>query len=267
MVEDTWHPIGIDTATPNAARMYDYFLGGKDHFPADREAADKILRYAPEVPHVVRENRAFLARAVRHLCEAGVRQFLDIGTGLPTQNAVHEVAQRHRPDARVVYVDNDPVVLTHARALLTGVGEVGVVHGDLREPEAIMNDPAVRAALDFDEPIAVLLLAILHFIPDSDDPAGLVARLCAALPRGSHVVVTHATPQDSKAEDIPKVIGVYNSSTSPVTLRDREQIRTFFGGFELIDPGLVYVSRWRPHAARTLTGPDRSRAYGGVARR
>ncbi|MFG2000068.1 SAM-dependent methyltransferase [Spirillospora sp. NPDC048911] len=267
MTDEDWKPVGIDTTTPNAARMYDFFLGGKDNFPADRAAAEKILEFVPEVHHVVRQNRAFLARAVRHLAENGIRQFIDVGTGLPTQNNVHEVAQAFAPDSRVVYVDNDPVVLAHARALLTGegTGEVAVVEGDLRDPEKIMSDPTVHSMIDFDEPVAVLLLAVLHFIPT--EPADLVRRLCEPLGPGSYLVITHATPQDSRLEDVPKVMDVYNSSTAPVTLRDHDEILPFFDDFDLVDPGLVYVSQWHTDPDRVPSGPDRSRAYGGVARR
>ncbi|MEU5879598.1 SAM-dependent methyltransferase [Spirillospora sp. NPDC047279] len=262
MTDPGWNPVGIDTTTPNAARMYDFFLGGKDNFPADREAAERILKFAPETLHVVRQNRAFLARAMRYLTEAGIRQFVDIGTGLPTQNNVHELA----PGARVVYVDNDPVVLSHARALLTGgTGDVAVVEGDLRDPEAILRHPTIASMINFDEPVALLLLAILHFIPG--DPADLVERLCAPLPSGSHLVVTHATPQDGDRADLPKVMDIYDSSSSPVTLRERDQILPFFKGLDLTGPGLVYVSQWHTDPSRVPSGPDRSRAYAAIARK
>ncbi len=260
MSED-WSPAGIDVTTPNVARMYDYFLGGKDHFAADREAGDKILELVPEVTSVVRENRAFLIRAVRHLAALGVRQFIDIGTGLPTQNAVHEVAG---PGSKVVYVDSDPVVLVHGRALLGGRPDVTVIEGDLRDPAAILRDPDLRELIDLSEPVAVLLLAILHFIPDSDDPAGILGTLRESLAPGSHLVITHATQAGSRRHDVPKVTGVYEQSTAPVTLREYEEILPLFDGFELLDPGLVYVSQWQPENAG-VHDPDRSRAFGGVA--
>jgi hypothetical protein len=213
------------------------------------------------VTSVVRENRAFLARAVQHLASLGIRQFIDIGTGLPTQNAVHEVAG---PGTRVVYVDRDPVVLVHGRALLGGVPDVTVIEGDLRDPAAILRDPELRALIDLDQPVAVLLLAILHFIPDDDDPAGIVAGLRAGLAPGSHLVVTHATQAGSRREDVPKTTGVYEQSTAPVTLREYEEILPLFDGFELLDPGLVYVSQWHPET-RGVHDPDLSRAFGGVA--
>jgi SAM-dependent methyltransferase len=259
-VTDDWTPAGIDVTTPNVARMYDFFLGGKDNFAADRTAAEKILQLVPEVPQVVRENRAFLVRAVRYLRAAGIDQFIDIGTGLPTQNAVHEVAG---PDAKVVYVDSDPVVLAHGRALLGGLSNVEVIQGDLRKPAAIMADPRLRQIIDLDRPVAVLLLAILHFIPDSDDPAGIVGTLREALAPGSHLVLTHATQAGSRREDVPKVTGVYEQSTAPVTLREYDEVRPLFDGFELVKPGLVYVSQWPEPGG--VHDPDVSRAFGGVA--
>jgi hypothetical protein len=187
-------PDGIDTRAPNPARIYDYLLGGKDHYPADRQAAEAVLAVAPQAREGARENRAFLQRAVRYLAEAGVRQFLDIGTGLPTQGNVHQVAQAVMPEARVVYVDHDPVVHTHANALLTNNSPTTVaVIGDLREPEAILDHPEVRRLLDFTRPIAVLLVAVLHFIRDAEDPAGIVTRLRDAMAPGSYLVVSHAT--------------------------------------------------------------------------
>ena len=191
-------PPGIDLSRPHTARMYDYLLGGKDHFAIDRETMEVGLRSWPAVRVYARENRNFLARAVEYLTrEAGVRQFLDIGTGLPSANNVHEVAQRITPEARVVYVDNDPLVLSHAKALLTShpAGRTAYIHADLREPQAILRHPVVRDTLDFSQPIALMLVAILHFIPDSDDPAGIVAALMSALPPGSYLVSSHVTAE------------------------------------------------------------------------
>jgi S-adenosyl methyltransferase len=188
----------IDVSRPHAARMYDYFLGGKDHFEADRVTAEKALQSWSAVRTGVRENRAFLGRAVRYLVEeAGIRQFLDIGTGLPSANNVHEVAQSVAPESRVVYVDNDPIVLAHAKALLTGTpqGRTAYIHADLREPEKILAHPTTRDVLDFDRPLALLLVAVLHFIPDHENPARIVRTLIDALPSGSYVVSSHVTPE------------------------------------------------------------------------
>src|SRR3984885_10368412 len=187
-------PTGIDTSRPHPARTYDYFLGGKNNFAADREVADKVLAGWPAIRVGVRENRKFLARVVRYLAgEAGIRQFLDIGTGLPTEDNVHEVAQSVAPSARVVYADNDPLVLAHARALLTSSpeGRTAYIHADLRDPASILNDPVTREVLDFTQPVALMLIAILHMIPDDEKPAEIVATLTAALPPGSYLVASH----------------------------------------------------------------------------
>ena len=189
-------PTGIDTSRPHPARTYDYFLGGKNNFAADREVAEKGLAGWPAIRVGVRENRKFLARVVRYLAgEVGIRQFLDIGTGLPTADNMHEVAQAVAPSARVVYVDNDPLVLAHARALLTSSpeGRTAYIHADLRDPAAILNDPVTREVLDFTQPIALMLIAILHMIPDEEKPAEIVATLLDALPPGSYVVASHIT--------------------------------------------------------------------------
>src|ERR1700733_2193287 len=186
----------IDTSKPHAARIYDYLLGGKDHFAVDRETAEKGIKLIPTGRTAARENRSFLGRAVRYLvAEAGIRQFLDIGAGLPSANNVHEVAQAVTPSCRVVYVDNDPLVLAHARALLTSSpeGKTAYIHADLRDPEKILADPATVATLDFTKPVALMLVAILHFIPDSDEPRRIVATLLDALPPGSYLVASHAT--------------------------------------------------------------------------
>src|SRR6202012_1407336 len=192
----------IDTSRPHSARMYDYFIGGKNHFAADRETALKGLRHTPSIRVAARENRAFLGRAVRYLAaEAGIRQFLDIGTGLPTTNNVHEVAQESAPSARVVYVDNDPLVLAHARALLSSAPEVrtAYIQADLREPAAILANPVTREVLDFSQPVALMLVAILHYVPDEWRPAELLGTLLDALPSGSFFLATHITAGDDTA--------------------------------------------------------------------
>ncbi|GII77111.1 hypothetical protein Sru01_20930 [Sphaerisporangium rufum] len=236
---------GFDPAVPNAARMYDYFLGGKDNLPADRAAAEQVLRFVPEIPIGIRENRRFLARAVRHLAELGIRQFLDIGAGLPTQANVHQLVERYAPGARTVYVDNDPQVLAHARALLQDSPDVVVADGDLRRPEEILADPAVRAHLDFDRPVAVLLLAILHFIPDEDDPAGILARIRAGLAPGSHIAISHVAV-DQRPQAAPGVEGVYRDASARFVARMSDEIAPYFAGLRLLDPGLVNLHQWRP---------------------
>src|SRR5215469_17505624 len=213
-------PPEIDTSRPHPARMYDYFIGGKNHFAADRQTAKEVLRHSPSIRVAARENRAFLGRAVRYLAaEAGIRQFLDIGTGLPTTNNVHEVAQAVVPSARVVYVDNDPLVLTHARALLTSSfeGRTAYIQGDLRDPAAILSSPVVREVLDFTKPIALILVAVLHFMPDEFKPAATMATLLDGLPSGSYLAASHAT-----LETLPGAAAAtraYQSAGVPMQLR------------------------------------------------
>jgi len=240
-------PPEINTRVAHPARMYDYYLGGKNNFPVDRDAAEKMLAASPGVRDGARQNRAFLGRAVRWLAGAGIGQFLDIGTGIPTQGNTHEVAQEVVPDARVAYVDNDPIVIAHARALLAAHGRdrVTVAHGDLRQPDAILTDPEVLRAIDFDRPVAVLLVAILMFLTDAEEPHRIVDRLKAAIPSGSYLVVSHTTP-DFNPEAAARGVRAYDKATAPMTMRGREEILRFFDGLELVDPGLVQVSRWRP---------------------
>jgi S-adenosyl methyltransferase len=241
------HPAAgvFDLGTPNPARIYDYLLGGKDNFPADRAAAHELLALVPEARAGARENRAFLGRVVHYLVgEAGIRQFLDVGTGIPSQGNVHEVAHAVAPDARVVYVDHDPVVHVHAHALLAQPTTTAVL-ADLREPERITQHPKTRELLDFSRPVAVLLVAVLHFLTDADDPAGVVACLRDAVPPGSFLVVSHATG-DFRPEVAGDVTAVYDKASAPLVLRSRAQVAALFGGFELLPPGLVQPAAWRP---------------------
>ena len=262
-------PIGVDGNIPSIARMYDYYLGGKDNFAADRAAADHLLETAPEIVAIARENRAFLGRVVRYLArEAGISQFLDIGTGLPTRDNVHQVAQRESPDSQVVYVDNDAVVLAHARALLATDPRTVVVGADLLEPETILADPDVRAHLDFGRPIALLLVAILHFVSDDDRPYEVVARLRDAMPPGSHLALSHVV-YEHHPEAIDRAEEVYRGFLHRTghARRTSDDVRRFFGDWELADPGLTYVSGWRPKGPRRSTAPERLWIVGGVARK
>ena len=263
----------INTGVPNPARIYDYLLGGKDNFPADRDVADQLLAIAPVARDVVEDNRAFLRRAVRHLTrEAGIRQFIDLGSGLPTQGNVHEIAQADAPDARVVYVDNDPMVVTHSRALLAGDNTVAI-QADFREPEALLGHPEVRGLIDFDQPIALLLMAILHFLPDEQEPFGIVARFRDALPTGSHLAISHGTRDipvrpDMSVEEMTemgtRVEQLYQLTTASLVTRTHAQIERFFEGLELLDPGLVEIQLWRPDdQGSALPGGF----YGGVGRK
>ncbi|GAA3661210.1 SAM-dependent methyltransferase [Nonomuraea antimicrobica] len=238
---------GVDPSVPSVARMYDFYLGGKDHFRADRVAAEKIIAIVPEVRETARDNRAFIGKAVRLMAEQGVRQFLDLGAGLPTQENVHQVAQRVAPDARVVYVDNDPIVLTHARALLAETSETLAVWGDVTDPAAVLASPEVTGHLDFDRPVAVLMSAVLHFVPDDEQVSGIVAALRAPLVPGSHLLITHFYAPDTDDPRVRAGQQVYRS-TKPGALvaRSLKQISAYFDGMTLLEPGLVPVKSWRP---------------------
>ena len=263
----------INTGVPNPARIYDYFLGGKDNFPADREVAEQVVAIAPVARDIVEDNRAFLRRAVRLLAgEAGIRQFIDLGSGLPTQGNVHEIAQAVAPDARVVYVDNDAMVVTHSRALLAG-DNTAAIEADLRDPDSVMRHPEVRELIDFDQPIALLLMAILHFVPDEEDPYGIVARFRDALPAGSYLALSHGTRDipartdmspEAMAEMGAKVERLYQLTTASLVTRTRAQVERFFDGFDLLDPGLVEIQLWRPDEADALLPGG---FYGGVGRK
>lgn len=264
-------PEEIDTSRPQPARVYDYLLGGKNHFAVDRETAEKVLAPRPSARVGLRENRAFLGRAVRYLAgEAGIRQFLDIGTGLPTTGNVHEVAQAVAPSSRIVYADNDPMVLAHARALLTSTpeGRTGYIRADLRDPASILTDPVTRDVLDFTEPIALMLLAILHFIPDADNPAEIIATLLDALPPGSYLVASHATGEHVPATDSASGQRAYQEAGVPVQMRDSDEFaRLAFSGLELVPPGVALVSEWRPDSPSPRPLPADVNMYGGVARK
>ncbi|MCL2584330.1 MAG: SAM-dependent methyltransferase [Streptosporangiales bacterium] len=264
-------PPGIDTSRPHSARMYDYFIGGKNHFAADRETAEKMLLAAPGARTGARENRAFLARAVRHLTrEAGISQFLDIGTGLPATGSVHEVAQAINPSARVVYADNDPLVLTHARALLRSApeGRTAYIQADLRAPESILGDPATRETLDFTRPIGLMLVAVLHFILDADDPARTVKTLLDALPAGSYLVASHSTAEHAPAEAMGAGVSAYRGGGVTLRLRDSDEFAALaFNGLSLVDPGVVLVSEWRPTDPPPRPSAAEVGTYGGVGRK
>jgi S-adenosyl methyltransferase len=261
---------------PSTARIYDYYLGGKDNYPADRAAAEHIIASMPNgvVRTAAVQNRKFLMRAVRHLtADLGIRQFLDIGTGLPTMNSVHQVAQLVAPDSRVVYVDHDPIVLAHSRNLLHGNERTTVIRQDLRDPAGILADPQLRAVLDFRQPIAVLLVAVLHFVADAEDPYGVVKALMDPMPAGSYLVISHFTA-DSFDEQADAAAQGYRNATSSVHHRTRAEIAEFFAGYDLIDPGeLVWAPRWRRDAdapdddPEVTVNPGRSLSWCGVARK
>ncbi|MFI9237655.1 SAM-dependent methyltransferase [Streptomyces sp. NPDC053079] len=266
----------IDTSRPHPARMYDYYLDGWDNYEVDRAAAERVIEVHPQVRLSARANRAFLRRAVQAAVRGGIRQILDIGTGIPTSPNTHEVAREIAPDVRVAYVDNDPIVATHAGAKLTNAGGAGFALADVRRPQAILEDPVVRGLIDFDQPVALLLVAVLHFVKDEEDPAGIVATLGDALPAGSVLVLSHATEEpyegyaagrtDTVARD--GVLDVYKNATAALNLRGRTAIEPLFGDFELLDPGLVRVPLWRPDGP--VPGPEElsnTIFYGGVGRK
>jgi SAM-dependent methyltransferase len=261
-------PPEINTHVPQSARVYDYWLGGKDHFPADRALGDAIAEALPSIRTQVRAQRAFLGRAVRYLAaEAGVRQFLDIGTGIPSAGNVHDVAQEIAPESRVLYVDNDPIVLAHARALMAGgaEGQVAFIQADLRQPEAILADPAVERTLDLARPVGLVLVGIMHHLRDGDDPRGIVATLVDALASGSYLVLSQSTPDFDPAAMAALAAASEQGGIANVP-RSRAGTEPFFAGLELVEPGLVPMDAWRPDPG---AGPDPGgvHAYGGVARK
>ncbi|MDI6410186.1 SAM-dependent methyltransferase [Streptomyces albus] len=255
---------------PHSARMYDYLLGGKTHYAPDRDAAVRAIEGWPGLPIAARANRSFLHRAVRYMVrKVGVRQFLDIGTGIPTSPNLHEVAQAEDPSARVVYADNDPIVLAHARALLrsTELGRTAYIEADLRDPDSLLDDRQLRTTLDFSEPIALTLVATVHFVPDHHGPFRAVRTLVDALPSGSYLLLSHATA-DFSAEEINNAVAAYRAGGIEAQVRSHGEILPFFAGLELLEPGLVLITDWHPE-----TSPFRPPAkndvsfYGGLARK
>lgn len=262
-----WAPAGVDIDRPSAARMYDYLLGGSHNFAVDREWAHRGLAVMPDMAVMAQMNRAFLYRAVRYLLTAGVRQFLDIGSGVPTVGNVHEVAQRVDPQARVAYVDFEPVAVAHSRAILAGNPYATIVQEDLRRPGAILQHPQVRELLDFDQPVGLLLVAILHAIPDEDEPNQIIGRLRDALAPGSHLVIGHATA-DSLPEVWETFVQMSAGTDYPITPRSHVEVLQQFAGFELVEPGLVWVPSWRPEDPASVGDqPERSSIYAGVGRK
>jgi hypothetical protein len=251
---------------PSSARIYDYFLGGKDNFPADRAAAEEIAGFLPAIREAAQWNRAFVRRAVRFLVnDAGISQLLDIGSGLPTQGNVHEVALHLNPDAHVVYVDHDPVVLVHARNLLAKERNAVIIAHDMREPEAILSDHELRYQLDFDKPVGLMFVSMLHFLADSDDPAGIIARLLAPFPAGSHIALTHGT-----ADATPQVLDaakIYDEATTKMFVRPKAQVLALVDGLELVEPGLVWTPLWRPDPGDVIPADPSTSYYYALAAR
>jgi S-adenosyl methyltransferase len=260
-----WPP-EVDVTRPNAARVYDVYLGGGHNFEVDREFARRATELLPDVAVVARMNRAYLQRVVRELSHAGVEQFLDLGSGIPTAGNVHESARAINPKARVVYVDNEPVAVAHSSMILEGNDLAGVVNADVRNPDAVLGHPQTRRLLDLDQPVALIMCTILHFISDADDPIGIVRTYRDALCAGSYLAISHGTTDNRP--DLAAFGEAYRDTPNPVTLRPRAAVERFFDGFDLIEPGLVFTPQWRPEAPDDVgTGPERSGVYAGVGRK
>jgi O-methyltransferase involved in polyketide biosynthesis len=255
----------IDTSVPHSARIWNYWLGGKDNYAADRAAGDDVLARIPDIADGARAERAFLARVVRYLVEEGVRQFLDVGTGLPVLDNTHEVAQRSAPECRVVYVDNDPIVLAHARALLasTPEGATAYIHADLRDPDAVLEGAA--RTLDFRRPIGLMLLGVVNHLMDDDEAESAVARLVAALAPGSHLALTHSTAEIHGEPMLEVMRDVTARGGTPIRARNRAEITRFFAGTQLLDPGVITCSQWRP-SPYEVGAPKPVYLFGGVGR-
>jgi hypothetical protein len=253
-------PAGVDTDKPSPARIYDVFLGGKDNYEVDRAAAKVAVQNGPDIPRAARENRAFLGRAIRFAVEAGITQFVDLGTGLPTQGNVHEVAQSLVPDARVVYTDNDPIVLAHARALLPPSKTTTVIQADAREPETILAHPSTQAMIDFSRPVGVLMLAVLHFATD-EQARHIIEVFREAVVPGSHLILSHSTVEGHPGS---QAVDAWKNATVQLRSRTRAEVEELFQGFELVDPGVVWVPQWRSGAGR---GEGTRWMYAGVGRK
>ena len=257
-------PAGIDPAVPSPARMYNYFLGGRDNFPADRLAAEKALSVVPDGRRIALASRYFLAQATLRMADRGITQFLDLGTGIPTSPAVHEVAREISPLARVAYVDNDPVVIAHNKAQLAAIETVRVVHGDIRQPEAVLANPAIRRLIDFSQPVGLLMVAVLHFITDDEDPGRIVATFADELAPGSYLALSHVSSDGTSPEAITTIRDVYANAAAPAVFRTAAQIRAFFDGFAWEPPGLIDVVDWFPYSKVFTANPPTVQVLGGL---
>lgn len=269
MERPAWAPQGIDITMPSVSRIYDYYLGGSHNFEVDRDAARRAMEFMPGLPKIMQANRAFMRRAVRFAVDEGITQFLDIGSGIPTFGNVHEVARQADPETRVVYVDHDAVAVAHSRAVLEGDERAAVVTADLRKPQDILGSSEVKGLLDLDRPVALLLVAVLHFVEDAYDPYTAVAELRDALAPGSMIALTHASYEGMPipAEQAGQAVGVYKDIRNPLIMRSRDEIARFFEGYDMVEPGLVPMPRWRPDTAPEEEDPYAFSGFAGVGRR
>jgi SAM-dependent methyltransferase len=267
VTDPEWTLDDVDTTRPSIARAYDYYLGGSHNFEIDRQMARDAMKFMPELPEIMRAQRAFLRRAVRFLSAQGIEQFLDIGSGIPTEGNVHEVAEAANPKSRVVYVDIDPVAVAHSREILVGNDRATALRGDMHEPAAIVAHPEVRRLIDFDQPVAVLIVGMIHFISDEAGPAGIIATYADAVAPGSYLVMTHAT-HDSQPEKTRAVEELYRQRDNPNWFRPRAAIAEMFRGLTPVEPGIVWYPQWRPDSPDDVDEhPERFSGYVGVFRR
>ncbi|MDX3451932.1 SAM-dependent methyltransferase [Streptomyces sp. ME02-8801-2C] len=269
MERPAWAPRGIDISVPSVSRIYDFYLGGSHNFEVDREAARRAMEFMPGLPKIMQANRAFMRRAVRFAAAEGITQFLDIGSGIPTFGSVHEVARAVSPEARVMYVDHDPVAVAHSQAVLAGDEHADVLAADLRKPREILDSPQVQGLIDRNRPVALLLVAILHFVEDMDDPYAAVAELRDALAPGSLLVLTHASYEGIPVppERAEGAVDVYKGIRNPLVMRSREAIARFFEGYDMVEPGLVAMPHWRPETAPEDEDAYSFSGFAGVGRK
>ncbi|WP_320774543.1 SAM-dependent methyltransferase [Streptomyces sp. CRN 30] len=268
MERPAWAPRSIDISVPSVSRIYDFYLGGSHNFEVDRQAARRAMEFMPGLPKVMQANRAFMRRAVRFAAAEGIDQFLDVGSGIPTFGNVHEVARRARPGSRVVYVDHDPVAVAHSQAVLADDADADVVAADLLKPRDILASPQVERLIDLNRPVALLLIAILHFVDDTEDPYRAVAELSRALAPGSVLVLTHAAYEGIPLppERAGGAVDVYKDIRNPLIMRTRDEIARFFEGYDMVEPGLVPMARWRPEGAPEDEDPYAFSGFAGVGR-
>jgi SAM-dependent methyltransferase len=268
MERPAWAPRSIDISVPSVSRIYDYYLGGSHNFEVDREAARRAMEFMPGLPKIMQANRAFMRRAVRFAAGEGITQFLDIGSGIPTFGNVHEVAQAAVPGARVVYVDHDPVAVAHSEAVLADNDDADVIAADLLKPQEILTSPRLETLIDLKRPVALLLVAILHFVDDADDPYGAVAELREALAPGSLLILTHASYEGIPlpAERAEGAVDVYKDIRNPLIMRSRDEVARFFEGYDMVEPGLVQMPHWRPDSAPEDEDPYAFAGFAGVGR-